>query len=59
MTLLKNISLPDQPQNGGIGNGNGSTVHFIETSPSVLREVPFITYREYKVHTYTLTRPVT
>lgn len=25
------------------------TVHFVETAPSVLREVPWITYREYKV----------
>ena len=25
------------------------TIHFVETAPSVLREVPWITYREYKV----------
>ena len=43
MTLLKRSRIEEDHQ-------NGSSVHFIETSPSVLREVPWITYREYKVH---------
>ncbi len=43
MFLLKNINLPSQTAIGA------STVHFIETAPSVLREVPFITYHEHKV----------
>ena len=24
-------------------------IHFIETAPSVLREIPYIAYKEYKV----------
>ena len=30
-------------------------IHFIETEPSVLRDVPLIQFREDKVHTFTCT----
>ena len=42
MSLLKYHKLSGESE-------NASTVHFIETSPSVLRQVPWILYREQKV----------
>lgn len=40
----------DLPKRPFTNNGSGqSIVHFIETAPSVLREVPWITIRECKV----------
>lgn len=40
------VNLPRYPPVEGCDN---STVHFVETAPSVFREVPWITSREYKV----------
>ena len=40
------MNLPRYPPVEGCDN---STVHFVETAPSVFREVPWITSREYKV----------
>lgn len=34
-------------------------VHFIETAPSLLQEMPWILHRDYKVRTFTCTVAVT
>ena len=39
----------DLPRRPPVEGCDKSIVHFIETAPSVLREVPWITTREYKV----------
>lgn len=43
---MKNMSAPEDSDFNG---ASLSTVHFIETSPSILREMPFVICHEYKV----------
>ena len=42
MSLLKHHKLSGESK-------NVSTVHFVETSPSVLRQLPWIVFQEHKV----------
>ena len=47
--MLISLILGMEENQFGSGEGQSTVIHFVETSPSALREMPMISLKEYKV----------